>query len=112
MSRYIAVWSLKSGPMHVEMDTPEQRTDATHHIDRILGLRIALIRQAEKLNQSQVAAMLNVHRNTISRWETGENPMPAAYLYLFCCKMDVSPMTILKLITFPEQRKPPESATC
>jgi DNA-binding transcriptional regulator YiaG len=37
---------------------------------------LTMIREGMKLNQSRLAAELNVQRSTVSRWESGETAIP------------------------------------
>lgn len=42
------------------------------NVKRLIGSRIALARKAAELNQDQVAEAIGVHKQTISRWESGK----------------------------------------
>ena len=42
------------------------------NIKRLIGSRIALARKAIGMNQDQVAEAIGVHKQTISRWESGK----------------------------------------
>lgn len=82
---------------------PEPNEDRTlrGHLTRVIGWRLAEARSSAKMSQTQLAVLLGVHRNTLSRWETGEQEIDAASLYIACCVLDVSPIAILKMIAMP-----------
>lgn len=42
------------------------------NLKRLIGSRIAIARKAVELNQDQVAEAIGVHKQTISRWESGK----------------------------------------
>lgn len=42
------------------------------NLKRLIGSRIAIARKAAELNQEQVAEAIGVHKQTISRWESGK----------------------------------------
>ena len=42
------------------------------NVKRLIGSRIAIARKAAGLNQDQVAEAIGVHKQTISRWESGK----------------------------------------
>ncbi|WP_130811428.1 helix-turn-helix transcriptional regulator [Olsenella sp. Marseille-P4559] len=42
------------------------------NLKRLIGQRIAIARKAADMSQDQVAKAINVHKQTISRWERGE----------------------------------------
>lgn len=46
------------------MDSTETR--------KLIGARIAIARKAQGLNQEQLADAVGVHKQTISRWESGK----------------------------------------
>lgn len=67
-----------------EEPTPTPTPTAHGALRSPAGLRAW--RRAHKLSQQQLARMLEVHTQSVSRWETGEVPMPRttelALLYL------------------------------
>lgn len=42
------------------------------NVKRLIGSRIAIARKAAGFNQDQVAESIGVHKQTISRWESGK----------------------------------------
>lgn len=58
----------------------------------VIGTRIAIARKAAKLNQDQTASAISVHKQTISRWESGKRKPDAAQVAalatLFGCTTD------------------------
>ena len=42
------------------------------NLKRLIGSRIAIARKAAEMNQDQVAEAIGVHKQTISRWESGK----------------------------------------
>ncbi len=42
------------------------------NVKRLIGSRIAIARKAASLNQDQLAESVGVHKQTISRWESGK----------------------------------------
>lgn len=96
-----AIWSLKHGAIDVEWDDDPKMIAARAHINGVIGFRLAEMRTSARVTQDQLAHMLGVHRNTISRWEAGEGEMDAASLYMACAVMDFSPTTLLRYITPP-----------
>lgn len=43
----------------------------TEALRKLIGSRIALARKAKGLKQNDLATALGVHKQTVSRWETG-----------------------------------------
>lgn len=62
------------------------------NVKRLIGSRIALARKAIGLNQDQVAESVGVHKQTISRWESGKRAPNGeeirALVNLFGCSAD------------------------
>lgn len=58
----------------------------------VIGKRIAIVRKAASLNQDQVAKAIGVHKQTISRWESGKRAPNGdqliALVNLFGCTAD------------------------
>ncbi len=64
--------------------------------------RIAELRKAHGLNQTQVAKELNMSQTGYSKYETGENDVPTAVLIKLSAFYGVSVDYILDLTEFPE----------
>lgn len=58
----------------------------------VIGKRIAIARKAAKLTQDQTASAISVHKQTISRWESGKRTpdavQVAALAVAFECTTD------------------------
>jgi len=99
-----AVWSLRrynttgTGAVCEPMLTEEEFAIRSR-IRQIIGWRIADARSHAKMSQEQLGIRIGAHRNSISRWESGEVDIDATTLYMLCCALDISPVAILRLIT-------------
>lgn len=76
------------------------------NVKRLIGSRIAIARKAAGLNQDQVAEAIGVHKQTISRWESGKRAHNGEEIRLLVNLLHCSADFILGLsdtITIPEQ---------
>lgn len=76
------------------------------NVKRLIGSRIAIARKAAGLNQDQVAEAIGVHKQTISRWESGKREPNGEEIRLLVNLLHCSADFILGLsdtITIPEQ---------
>ncbi len=62
MSELITTWLTLGRIGHMENE----------NVKRLIGSRIAIVRKAAGYNQDQVAEAIGVHKQTISRWESGK----------------------------------------
>jgi transcriptional regulator with XRE-family HTH domain len=69
----------------------EQRSALAWHI----GQELADERKRRKMNQDAVGLVLGVHRNTLSRWEIGENPPCIIDFIRICDALACRPATIM-----------------
>lgn len=86
-----------------------EKSDFREHVNAVIGWRIAEARMGARISQERLARALGVHRNTLLRWEQGECSMDAGALYIACCVLNVSPVSILRTITLPAKREDTEA---
>ncbi len=67
-------------------DKPDEDGDKkkTSHIDRPLGERLRLERDARNLSRAKLADQLNISESTLQQWEEGRTRVPAAGLWQLC----------------------------
>lgn len=63
----------------------------TRHIDKLLGERVRLTRDAKPVSREDMATYLGVSVATIQRYENGSQRIAAARLWQICRRLDVKP---------------------
>ena len=59
------------------------------HIDRYVGLRLRLLREAQVAEPDRLAAILSINLEALSAYENGLKPIPATVLIDCCLHFDV-----------------------
>lgn len=67
------------------------------NLKRLIGSRISIARKAAGLNQEQVAEAIGVHKQTLSRWESGKRAPNGEEIRLLVELLDCSADFILGL---------------
>jgi transcriptional regulator with XRE-family HTH domain len=57
--------------------------------------KIVRLRKAHSLTQAELAAVVGVHRITVTRWETGEIDLDAKNIRRLAAALDCSPDVLL-----------------
>ncbi len=60
-------------------------------LNRLMGMNLRALRLKAKLTQEQLAERLNINRETISRWETGEKGFGKSVVLKLCSIFSVEP---------------------
>lgn len=68
----------------------------TDHIDRPLGERLRLERDARRMTRAVLAARLDVSESTIQHYEDGDVRVPAARLWQICRLLDIEVAAIFE----------------
>ena len=68
-----------------------------------LALQLRLHREHAQMSQQQLAESMNVHRNTIFKWERGEGQMPTIAFLRFCVVVKADAGEVLKRILIDKQ---------
>ncbi len=58
-------------------------------LDAYIGSKLQRLRQENGVDQSRLANLMSVTRETIAAYENGSKPMPATSLYDLACHFDV-----------------------
>ncbi len=61
----------------------------TSHIDKPLGERLRLERNARKLTRGKLAEKLDVSESTVQQWEEGRTRLPASRLWQICRMLEI-----------------------